>query len=606
MQLGANWRGWPVEAKQAMLARLQERPAHPRHRGRFRRYRDDPSGYVRDMLGIRFWAAQDDIAHSVRMHRRTVVYAGQAVGKTHGMAALVQWHFDAFDPSITLTTAPNWPSVHDLLWGEIKAQRRPRAMPGRLLDLRLDGGPMHYAAGHNAESASGFQGRHEERVLLVLDEAMGVPPYIWEAVDAMMTSPDCRVIALGNPTETSGAYYDVRDDPDWHVIRISCLDHPNIIAGLAGQPAPFPKAVNLVWVREMIEAHAQATTEATADAFEWPPGSGSHFVPDDIFRSRVLGLFPRQSSYAIWSEEWLTKARTTRLAWAAHELPELGVDVARYGSDNSNLYARRGPQVLRRESYAKQGTMETVGRVLRMLDALCAEAATRGEHLEAKRLAIKVDDDGLGGGVTDRLRELGYNVVAVSFGERALSPDDYFNRGAEMWFHVARRAERGRLDLRVLADDVYERLSKELLARHYKIQSDRTLRVESKDDLRKRLGRSPDDADALALAFAPGASWQVLDLSEEVRAPATATKPLAPADQQIRAVYGQHFAHPADDEVCGNCAHMTTRGDGTTFCALRRLVVLPQDMQCDEFELTHSVAEDMDEQGVCEANDEES
>jgi hypothetical protein len=329
---------------------------------RFERYRDDPAAYAREVLGIEWWSRQIDIANSIHHNCRTVVYAGDSVGKTHGMGGIVQWHFDCWNPSITLTTAPSWSSIHDLLWGEIKSQR-PHGSAGRLLDLRLDGGPMHYAAGHNADSGSGFQGRHEARVLIVLDEAMGVPPYIWEATNAMLTNPDCRVIALGNPTETSGEYYDIRENPDWNVITISCLDHPNIAAELAGKPAPYPKAVSLVWVQEMIRTHCTRTSTPTADAFEFPPASGQWYEPDDVFRSRVLGLFPRQSAQAIWSEAWLMKARQGGLTWKPHAMPEIGVDVARYGDDHTTLYGRRGPVVTDRESYAKQGTMETVGRI---------------------------------------------------------------------------------------------------------------------------------------------------------------------------------------------------------------------------------------------------
>lgn len=433
----------------------------------------------------------------MRRNRRTVVYAGHGVGKSHLAGGLVQWHFDCFDPSITLTTAPSWSSIHDLLWGEVRAQRPPH-LSGRLLDMYLDGGPMHYAKGHNAESGSGFQGRHEARVLIMLDEAQGVPPYIWEASEAMMSAPDCRLVAFGNPTETSGDYYDIRTDPRWNVIHISCLDHPNIVAELRGEKAPFPKAVSLLWVQEMLEKHATPTDVRDGDAFEFPRGSGRWYLPDDVCRSRVLGLHPKQASQAVWSEEWLLQARARSLPIVQGDPLELGVDVARYGLDKTTIYGRRGGVVVGREQYEKQGTMETVGRVLRFIDSYI------GPGEDPKQVSIKVDDTGLGGGPTDRLEELEYSVTGINFGGAPLDREEFYNRGSEMWFTVAYRAREGRLDLSRLDEQAYKQLSAELRARRYKIHSDKTLRVESKDDLKKRIGRSPDDADALVLAFAPG------------------------------------------------------------------------------------------------------
>lgn len=562
---------------------------------RFKRYQDDPVGYARDVLGVAWWSRQIEIAQSLMLNRRTVVYAGHSTGKSHLMGGLVQWHFDAFDPSITLTTAPNWSSIHDLLWGELKNQRSPLA-PGRLLDLRLESGPMHYVAGHNAETGSGFQGRHEARVMLVLDEAMGIPPYIWEACNAMMTSPDCRIVALGNPTETSGDYYDIRENPDWSVIHISCLDHPNIAAELAGEPAPYPKAVSLMWVREMLKSHAMRVQERNADVFEFSPGSGEWYKPDDVFRSRVLGFFPRQSSNAIWSDEWLVAARERRIELQPDFRPAIGVDVARFGNDMTTLYGRVGPCVTHREIYSRQDLMATVGRVADMagrLGKLCG--------IDAKRVAIHVDDTGVGGGATDRLQEMDYTVFGVDFGGKAIDSDAYHNRGSEMWFNVARQAQAGKLDLSRLEPDAYHRLSAELRARQYKIQSDRTLRVEGKEDLRKRLGRSPDDADGLVLCcIRPQSDWTMMSFDgEDKRTTAQAAggtgrggggKPGKPHAfvEQIRNAMPDIYKPPAyaeedgreDIQTCADCVSFDPAGK----CTLRYFRVDAPTPACDMFD----------------------
>jgi hypothetical protein len=467
---------------------------------KYARYQADPAAYARDVLGVQWWSKQVEIADSVLRNRRTAVKAGHSVGKTHGIGGLVQWHFDCFDPSITLTTAPNWSSIHDLLWGEIRSQRRPDS-GGRLLELRLDGGPMHYAKGHNAESSAGFQGRHEARQLIILDEAMGIPPYIWTATDAMMTSPHCRVLATGNPTETSGPFHEIMEDPNWNVITISCLEHPNVLAELAGLPAPFPKAVSLTWVYEMITKHCQAVDAAEKDAscFEFPAGTDAWWRPNDIFRSRVLGLFPKQAAQSVWDEAWLEAARGAQLQPGA--MPEIGVDVARFGDDETVLYGGARPVVSHREAYTKQATTETVGRVKALADKLSVEF-----QVPPTDIPIKVDDTGLGGGVTDQLQEDDYNVTPLVAGSEARDSDEYYNLRAELWFVAAGYGKAGKLDLSRLAPDIYRKLTAELRGVRYKIQSDKTLRVEGKDETKKRVGRSPDDADAFNLWCYPDGS----------------------------------------------------------------------------------------------------
>ena len=460
---------------------------------RFSKYRTNPNAYAADVLRVKWWAKQVEIAQSVMDNRRTAVKSGHSTGKTHAIGGLVQWHFDCFNPSITLTTAPNWPSIHDLLWGEVHSQRRKDA-PGRILELRLDGGPMHYATGHNAENSAGFQGRHEARQLIVIDEAQGVQLHIWEATDAMMTAPDCRVLVSGNPTETSGAYHALMSDPAWNVITISCLDHPNIAAALAGEPIPYPKAVSLTWVREMIDKHCQLVTETNAECFEFPPGSGAWYLPNDVFRSRVLGLFPKQASQSVWDEGWLEHARVSSLIPNPDTLPEIGADIARYGDDETVLYGGARPVPTHREAYARQSLTETTGRIIRLAETLAVE-----HGCEVKAIPIKVDDTGLGGGVTDSLAEQGYNVMGINSGERATDPAEYFNRRAELWFVAAGLGRAGNLSLAYLPPAVYRKLTAELRGVRYRIQSDKTLRVESKDDTKKRIGNSPDDADAFNL-----------------------------------------------------------------------------------------------------------
>lgn len=187
--------------------------------------------------------------------------------------------------------------------------------------------------------------------------------------------------------------------------------------------------------------------------------------------------------------------------------------------------------------------------------------------------------------MTDRLFELEYNVHGIDFGGAADEAEEYFNCGSEMWFTVAERARLGKLDLSALDDATYRQLSAELRARRYKIQSDKTLRAESKDDIKKRLKRSPDDADGLCLAFRPvRITARVLDPDEEDDVPTASPKKTINAfTQQVRAAFPAGFAQRSSDEVCGNCLNFTTR-EGEGFCKERQLLVEPTDPKCEFFD----------------------
>lgn len=477
------------------------------------RYVADPVAFARDVMGITLTQQEAVVAEAVAGSRRVAVPSGHSVGKGFTAACLVSWWFETRSPSIALTTAPTWASTRDLLWREVSAQRK--AALGRLsgsLIAHSDGIPMsvwgderHWARGYNAEKGEAFQGRHEAEVLIILDEAPGVPGYIWDACDSMLQSADCRMLAIGNPLLNTGRFHDACRDPAWRVIRLSSLDHPNVAAALRGEPTAIPAAVGMAWIEEMVAKHCRVAEPSERDAFEWPPDGGRWLVGDDDFRPRVLGLEPRQSSRAVWSEEWVEAARVRRLNPGG--FVDVGVDVARYGSDMTVIIWRRGPCVMGIWHRAKQGVDETAGDVAALVEAL----ETMGIGLG--HVAVKVDDSGVGGGVTDLLRPLrerGVVVLGVDAASQAREPSHYPNRRSELWFAAAETAADGELDLTRLSDDDYRLLRADLLAPRWSMDARGRRVVEPKDETRKRLGRSPDDADAFNLCLSPSGIQRAL------------------------------------------------------------------------------------------------
>lgn len=473
-------------------------------------YRDDPAGYAADVLGVEWWDRQREIAEALVTHSRVMVRASHGVGKTHASGGIVNWWFDTRAPSIALTTAPTSVQVRDLLWREIRAQRRGR--PGLLPKApRMERGDQHYAVGYTANDADSFQGRHERDLLVLFDEAVGVAAEFWEAADGMLSSGEGNVfLAIYNPTDTSSAAYDYELAGDAHVITISALEHPNIAAQLAGLPKPFPKAVDLSWVDEKVRGDRAwctplSASDALATDIEWPPGSGEWYRPGPLFESRVMGRWPSISVMSVWSDAAFTAACEARLPEPEDVPCEIGCDVARYGDDDTVIHVRRGPVSLHHEAHNGWDTAQTAGR----LKELAREYGQRC-GVEGQRIAVKVDDDGVGGGVVDQRGD--YTFVPVNAATQAQQAEDYPNRRSELWFVVAERAMRGQLDLSRLSQQVRNELRRQCMAPRWKLDSQGRRVVESKADTKKRIKRSPDDADAMNLAYAfapPGASVPV-------------------------------------------------------------------------------------------------
>ena len=267
---------------------------------------------------------------------------------------------------------------------------------------------------------------------------------------------------IGNPTRPSGEFFDAfhRSRDFYNTISISAFDTP----AFTGEPVPVEVARRLV-SRAWVEEHARKWGESSS-----------------VYQVRVLGEFPSSTDDAVCG---LGDVEDARARTVEPDLPVIvSCDVARFGSDETVIALRHGPVVRIVKSYRGKDTMATVGEILRV----AREAAARWP------VSIVVDDAGLGGGVTDRLREVGEFSVRP-FNAAASGSRDYPNRRSQMWFEFSER-----LPMLDLDDD--EQLRDDLLAPRYTLDSSARRVVESKAETKKRLGRSPDRADAVLMAFA--------------------------------------------------------------------------------------------------------
>jgi hypothetical protein len=453
-------------------------------------YVDRPADWARDRLGVHLWSKQSQIAQALVDHRRTAVKSCHDVGKSFLAGLLATWWIDTHPPgsAFVVSTAPTYKQVHAILWEEIRGHHRRADLPGRALqsdEWKLDDGTL---VGYGRKPADtdehGFQGIHRRFVLVIIDEACGVPEQLWTAVEAITTNADCRILAIGNPDDPNTEFGNVcKPGSGWNVIGIAAHESPNF----TDEPVPDhirPLLLSPEWVEDKKR--------------RWG-------VESPRYQSKVLGEFPDVGQDTLISPR-LIEAAQERALDLESDLGSaliLGVDVARYGTDRTEIYSRQGPVVRAAGSWAKQSTMETVGQVI---------AVWRGMQAEE----IRVDGVGVGGGVVDRLAEQGFPVFDMQAGGAPMDRERFLNARAEWSWALRERFEQGDIDL----DPDDDELAAQLGTIKYRYTSRGQVQIESKDEIRKRGLPSPDKADAVILTAGPtppdGRIFGVEDLDPEM------------------------------------------------------------------------------------------
>jgi hypothetical protein len=479
-------------------------------------YRNDPVGYARDVLKVRLWDKQAEILQSL-LHPpyRTLVKSGHSVGKSFLAAVATNWWYDTRPRSVAITTGPTNESVKDIVWKEIRVLRLKAGLGGFQGSEAplLKSGPDHYAKGRTAESGEAFQGRHDLEMLFVFDEAVGIPPIFWTTTNTMFRAENGHAwLAICNPTDTTSQAYQEESlilgagGPKWNAVQMSALDHPNIAAELAGQTRPYPSAVTLQQIWDAIHEGCQQVTEAGRPSdFEFPPESGTWWRPGPIFQSRWLGLWP-DSSEGVWSDSKWKAALRQRPLPGLKAVPQIGCDVARFGRDYTVFHTRWGNCSVAHARYNGWSTMQTAGELIRLAIHWAKQwnAIVRPQWMPAldpKSIVIVLDDDGVGGGVTDRVAEQGYTVFPVSAGSEPTEPELYPNLRSQLWFSAADRADTGTMDLSRIDQLSLALIKQQAMAPTWKLDSAGRRVVEKKEDTKKKIGCSPDDMDAVNLAY---------------------------------------------------------------------------------------------------------
>ena len=459
-------------------------------------YLNDPVNYARWYLNTTLTEKQVECLD--KLHKppyRVLCRSANSVGKTHLAACTASYWYDNFRPSIVITTAPTQTQVRDLLFKEI---RTLRPLKHDLLPkaTRVERRHDWYIHGFTTALPDAFQGRHAENLLIIFDEASGVRREFWERAETMFGGkPGHGWIAFYNPNDPSSPPALYENYNSWATVHISALTHPNIIAELAGLPAPIPSAIRLGRILDRLrdECDIVSTPDPITD-FEFPIGSGVFYHPNTVeFEVQILGRWPTRPVNAIWSEAVWTKAITPKFTeLQPHWTTQIGCDVARFGDDATSIHVRIGPVSVHHEVQRSWGTDKTAERL--------RELAHKYRHgKEAMDVPVLIDSCGVGGGVVDQNN--GFNFIPVNSASRATQPDRYPNVRSELWFTAIEFARNGLMDLSHLDSTQLPRLRSDLMAPVYNLDPLNRRKVEEKERTKLRLGRSPDAADALNLAY---------------------------------------------------------------------------------------------------------
>jgi len=431
------------------------------------KYKSDPVRFVRDILGQEPDPWQIELLEESQKSRLLAIKSGHGTGKSTCCAWLMLHHMLCFYPQKTVCTAPTAAQLFDALFAELKSQllRLPPALQqlfevfSERITLKSDpSGSFISCRTARKETPEALQGIHSANVLLICDEASSVDNSIFEAAGGSLSTSNSKLVMVGNPTRAEGYFYDA-----------------------------FTKLKDRYWTRTVSCEDSTRVTPEYIEEMEERYGRDS-----STFAIRVLGNFAETTEDTIISNS-LVEAAVTRDVDLSETAPIVwGLDIARFGSDKSALCKRQGNHVLEPiKSWAKLDTMALTGAV----HAEYMKAQAEGKVPQE----IMADSIGVGAGACDRMRELDMPAIDVNTGESASISGQYKNLRAELWHKAKEWFEQ--LNCRIPRD---ERLMFELCSPRYTYESTGKIRMETKAEMKKRIGHkgSPDFADSFVLTFA--------------------------------------------------------------------------------------------------------
>lgn len=484
-------------------------------KARFATWRSDWNLFAEEMLHVKLDAEQQAILKSCQFNKKTTVASGTARGKdfVSAVAALCflyltpKWDRkgNMIENTKVALTAPTDRQVGNIMVPEFtRLFRNARYLPGRLVgyDIRTENKEW-FLTGFKADDTAteAWSGFHAVNTMFIVTEASGISETVFNAIEGNLQG-NSRILIVFNPNVSTGYAANSHRQPGWNKFRLNSLTAPNVIA----RKNIIPGQVDYDWVIEKVRTWCTPISESemldTEGDFIF---EGKAYRPNDLFRIKVLGLFPKVSEDTLIPGQWVELANER---WKQNHLEttdnlRLGVDAAGMGRDSSVFAYRYGNRVdkLRAiHSGGKANHMEITGIIANELRSKPSASAF-------------IDTIGEGAGIYSRLEELGYkNAISCKYSESAkdlvgaklndvTGVYEFANMRAYLFWCVRDWLNPANGKEAQLPPD--EELFEEATDIHWKFKSDGSIIMEKKEDIIARIKRSPDKFDALANTFYP-------------------------------------------------------------------------------------------------------
>lgn len=430
-------------------------------------------------MNLGLWKGQQEllnaIPRAIAEHKAIYVGSGHALGKDFLAGGIPLWWQYSRYPAKTILTGPTERQVHEITWNELTrhANRWAKCLVpigGHQLQGKWEWDEEHFilamTTSFSEQHVGKLQGFHSPNICIIVTEAQAVHNSIKEQLDGLTTSGNVLFIAIGNPLVTTGWFADgLRDHAKNIVINLDCEESPNVLEGREIIPGLVSKA----WVDEKRQ--------------EWYEENPNH----PLWLSKVKGQIPNTSVDSVFSRSMFDEAFT--LPVPRIPVVSLGVDPAEFGDDESAFCLLNGGKWMEMSTTSKHEPTDTAGRARTLL-------------LGSLGSVVSIDRTGVGAGVASMLKERKdenkdpWTVEAVNFGEKPVNlRSPYLNRRAELYFHAREQLVAGNIEAPKDKQTV-----EELCEMRYFFNSKGKMQLEKKEEIKERLGRSPDRADAWVLA----------------------------------------------------------------------------------------------------------
>ncbi len=446
-------------------------------------YIDHPVEFAIDILKVQPTLEQQAVMNDVAKFPMVSVKSGHGVGKSALESWIIWWYISTRPYPKILCTAPTKHQLHDILWAEVSKWKRNSKSLDEDFEwtsekIYLKGSQEEwFAIARTSNKPDALQGTHAEHVLIIIDEASGVPDIVFEPVLGSMSTIDAKLLMCGNPTQLVGFFYES------HTTKRELYKTHTIDGSKC-------ERVDKNYVQTIIDMFGKDS---------------------DVYRVRVAGEFPKSNPDSFIG---LDIIRTEKKVIDVVESIDLGVDVARYGDDESVVATTYNKsQVERLNVFKHNDTMKLTGQIVNIIKMLNLK-------YPLVIVRVKIDCDGLGVGVYDRLKEviveknLKAKAIECHFGGKGGKvsydePIEYYNSTGIMWGTL-----RSKLKNNEITIPNNEELIKQITNRKYFINSDGTIKLERKEDMKKRNVHSPDRADAVVLSlYEPQVKMKLSDKS---------------------------------------------------------------------------------------------